>query len=270
MAEEKPVQESAAQTPLKTRLADPIALTRQLSSMVDKRYDILRRIGETGSISEAARTAGVSYKAAWQAIETLSNLAGSPLVEKVVGGSKGGGTRLTPVGEQVLKLASRLAEARAAVLAQFESEFVPELANLSASTLRTSMRNHLPAVITRISRGAAQVRVHLKIDEENSLKATLTQESAQLMGLDVGTKVLALTKATAIEIAQQAVQQDYGNILRGTVVRTSRADRGGEVTLRLAGGMSLVGFSRPRHGLRVGDTAEAYISPQSVVIGLFT
>lgn len=266
MAEEKTVQESAAQTPLKTRLADPIALTRQLSSMVDKRYDILRRIGETGSISEAARTAGVSYKAAWQAIETLSNLAGSPLVEKVVGGSKGGGTRLTPVGEQVLKLASRLAEARAAVLAQFESEFVPELANLSASTLRTSMRNHLPAVITRISRGAAQVRVHLKIDEENSLKATLSQESAQLMGLDVGTKVLALTKATAVEIAQQ----DYGNILRGTVVRTSRADRGGEVTLRLAGGMSLVGFSRPRHGLRVGDTAEAYISPQSVVIGLFT
>ena len=132
------------------------------------------------------------------------------------------------------------------------------------------MRNHLPAVITRISRGAAQVRVHLKIDEENSLKATLTQESAQLMGLDVGTKVLALTKATAVEIALQAVQQDYGNILRGTVVRTSRADRGGEVTLRLAGGMSLVGFSRPRHGLRVGDTAEAYISPQSVVIGLFT
>lgn len=266
MAEEKTVQESAAQTPLKTRLADPIALTRQLSSMVDKRFDILRRIGETGSISEAARTAGVSYKAAWQAIETLSNLAGSPLVEKVVGG----GTQLTPVGKQVLKLASRLAEARAAVLAQFESEFVPELANLSASTLRTSMRNHLPAVITRISRGAAQVRVHLKIDEENSLKATLTQESAQLMGLDVGTKVLALTKATAVEIAQQAVQQDYGNILRGTVVRTSRADRGGEVTLRLAGGMSLVGFSRPRHGLRVGDTAEAYISPQSVVIGLFT
>ena len=48
MAEEKTVQESAAQTPLKTRLADPIALTRQLSSMVDKRYDILRRIGETG------------------------------------------------------------------------------------------------------------------------------------------------------------------------------------------------------------------------------
>ena len=57
----------------------------------DKRLDILRRIGANGSISEAARSAGVSYKAAWQALETLSNLAGTPLVEKVVGGAGGGG-----------------------------------------------------------------------------------------------------------------------------------------------------------------------------------
>lgn len=31
----------------------------------DKRLDILRRVGEAGSISQAARGAGVSYKAAW-------------------------------------------------------------------------------------------------------------------------------------------------------------------------------------------------------------
>ena len=71
------------------KIADPIGLTQQLGSIVDKRLDILRRIQDTGSISEAARTAGVSYKAAWQAIETLSNLAGSPLVEKTSAASKG-------------------------------------------------------------------------------------------------------------------------------------------------------------------------------------
>ena len=60
----------------------------------DKRLDILQRIGEVGSISEAARRAGVSYKAAWQAIDILSNLAGTPLVEKVVGGAGGGGAQL--------------------------------------------------------------------------------------------------------------------------------------------------------------------------------
>ena len=56
-------------------------------SKTDKRIDILRRLQDAGSISEAARRAGVSYKAAWQAIDILSNLAGTPLVEKVVGGA---------------------------------------------------------------------------------------------------------------------------------------------------------------------------------------
>lgn len=44
--------------------------------VTDKRLAILRGVANTGSISEAARQAGVSYKSAWQAIETLSNLAG--------------------------------------------------------------------------------------------------------------------------------------------------------------------------------------------------
>ncbi|HCP76768.1 MAG TPA: ModE family transcriptional regulator, partial [Pusillimonas sp.] len=57
--------------------------------ITDKRIDVLRRIDAVGSISEAARDAGISYKAAWQAIETLGNLAGTPLVEKAVGGSGG-------------------------------------------------------------------------------------------------------------------------------------------------------------------------------------
>ena len=76
-------------------IADPTLLATHMAELADKRIDILRRIGDVGSISEAARRAGVSYKAAWQAIETLNNLAGAPLVEKVVGGNKGGGTRLT-------------------------------------------------------------------------------------------------------------------------------------------------------------------------------
>ncbi|MBS0316882.1 MAG: LysR family transcriptional regulator, partial [Proteobacteria bacterium] len=49
--------------------------------VADRRIDILRLIARTGSISQAARDAGVSYKAAWQALDTLTNLAGVPLVE---------------------------------------------------------------------------------------------------------------------------------------------------------------------------------------------
>ncbi len=251
-------------------IADPIELSRHLSSLADKRLDILRRIQETGSISEAARTAKVSYKAAWQALETLGNLAGSPLVEKVVGGVKGGGSRLTPTGEQLLELSVRLAHAREQVLAEFAQQKDPSFARVTAPSLQTSIRNHIPCRIERLSRGPAMARVLLRIDEQNTLKASLTLESAQLMELREGMEVLALFKATAIDVERHIHHESRENILTGTVVRCARRDRGGELSLRLAGGITVVGFCHPHHGLHPGDMAEAYISQQAIAIGLFS
>src|SRR6187551_2944109 len=85
----------------------------------DKRIDILRLVGESGSISQAARDAGVSYKAAWQAIDTLTNLAGVPLVERAVGGAGGGGALLTTHGGHLLELADALDAARREVHARW-------------------------------------------------------------------------------------------------------------------------------------------------------
>lgn len=82
----------------------------------DRRIGILRQIGALGSISRAARAVGVSYKAAWQAVDTLTNLAGVALVERVVGGAGGGGARLTPAGLELLAAADAMAQARSAVL----------------------------------------------------------------------------------------------------------------------------------------------------------
>ena len=80
--------------------------------MADKRIDILRAIARTGSISQAARDVAVSYKAAWQAVDTLTNLAGVPLVERAVGGVGGGGALLTQQGQHLLALADALEQAR--------------------------------------------------------------------------------------------------------------------------------------------------------------
>ena len=145
--------------------APDIAQALSLES-VDKRIDILRRIAQVGSISEAARGAGVSYKAAWQAVETLSNLAGAPLLEKAVGGSGGGGAVLTPAGQQVLDGAALLAQARARALAELQRS-TPSSASaglgLAALGLRTSMRNHLPCTVRsrRALAGSVQVRLDL-------------------------------------------------------------------------------------------------------------
>lgn len=66
------------------------------------RVDLLARIGDTGSISEAARQLGISYKKAWEMVEAMNALAPRPLVERSAGGRGGGGTRLTAQGRRAV------------------------------------------------------------------------------------------------------------------------------------------------------------------------
>ncbi len=64
--------------------------------------DLLELVRETGSISAAGRRMGMSYKRAWTLIEELNAMFRAPLVHSVRGGAKGGGARLTEMGETIL------------------------------------------------------------------------------------------------------------------------------------------------------------------------
>ena len=256
-----------ARSPHSLRSPDLAGVLGRESS--DKRFDILRRIGEGGSISEAARRAGVSYKAAWQAIETLGNLAGTPMVDKAVGGSGGGGTLLTPAGWRVLEAAALLDQARAQVLATLEPRAGPGLAALA---LRTSMRNQFPCEVHSLARAGSAVRVGLALADGTLLRARVTRESVQLLQLARGRQVLALCKATAVCVAEHLSAAVERNLLTGQVQRAARAasssSTGAEVSLRLAGGISLVGFAEAGHALKTGQSAVAGIEESGIVIAV--
>ena len=247
--------------------ARPPALAEVLGHEAgDKRIDILRRIGQAGSISEAARGAGVSYKAAWQALETLANLAGTPLVEKAVGGSGGGGAALTPAGQRVLQAAEQLARARQQVLAQLDQGGETISPGRAALALRTSMRNQFPCTVGAVTPQQGLVRVKLVLADGGTIHSRITRESVQLLGLKPGLPVLALCKATAVQVAQRIAPSPTRNVLAGVVTRASRAAAGGEVSLRLGSGVQLVGFAAAGHGLKAGQAALAAVDEAGVVV----
>ncbi len=247
------------------QLAD--ALSQQST---DKRVDILRRIGQVGSISEAARGAGVSYKAAWQAIDTLSNLAGVALLEKLIGGAGGGGARLTPAGHRVLDAADQMSQARRDVLKKIETESQAGVSvpNLSALSLRTSMRNQLPCTVKTVKSRTGAVRVELLLSDQTVLCARITRESAELLGLKPGLAVLALCKATAVSVGNSFESADGRNLLTGQVSRATRSTNGGEVALSLPSGLQLVGFTASGVLLKVGHAAMAWFDESAVVVAL--
>lgn len=70
--------------------------------------ELLELIAATGSISAAARCMNMSYRRAWQLVETMNRCFQSPLVITSKGGSGGGGATLSELGERVLQLHSDL------------------------------------------------------------------------------------------------------------------------------------------------------------------
>lgn len=64
---------------------------------------LLEEIGRNGSISGAGRALRMSYRRAWELVEALNQAVGRPVVETATGGARGGGARLTPAGETVIR-----------------------------------------------------------------------------------------------------------------------------------------------------------------------
>ena len=92
--------------------------------------ELMEGIARTGSISAAGRAMGMSYKRAWQLVDTMNSMFSDPLVSSSRGGAKGGGAHLTEAGEEVLAAYRALEEAS-------RTAGAPALARLAA--LRSDM-----------------------------------------------------------------------------------------------------------------------------------
>jgi len=94
-----------ATSPPPRRLLGRLSLDAPGGSLVgERRIRLLEAIAEQGSIKRAAAAVPLSYKAAWDALAAMNNLAEHPLVERSTGGRQGGGTRLTDAGRELVAM----------------------------------------------------------------------------------------------------------------------------------------------------------------------
>lgn len=68
------------------------------------RVRLLESIRDCGSISAAARAMKMSYRRAWDLVDSMNNQCSSPVVKKSTGGKGGGGAILTEKGEEVIRV----------------------------------------------------------------------------------------------------------------------------------------------------------------------
>jgi len=75
------------------------------------RIELLQKIDEYGSINKAAGAMNMSYKQAWELVESMNSKADRPFVMKQTGGKGGGGAYVTEEGKKAIAMFTQLEEA---------------------------------------------------------------------------------------------------------------------------------------------------------------
>ncbi|MFB3303073.1 TOBE domain-containing protein [Pseudomonas sp. AMR01] len=236
-----------------------------------QRIALLAHIAEQGSITRAAKSAGLSYKAAWDAIDELNNLAQHPLVERSVGGKGGGGAKLTAEGERVLRLYQRLQMLQAEILGSDEA--ARDFNLLGRLMLRTSARNQLHGQVVAIDSHGRNDVIRLQLAGGMTLEAQITHDSTQRLELETGVEVVALIKAGWLELLATGHAATPGhNCMSGIIDAILDADDGpSEVRITLPNGLVLCALTQPAAltalNAAEGQPIQVQFAPGNVLLG---
>lgn len=245
-----------------------IWLKQQRSAFSAKRIRLLEKIEETGSISKASAAVGMSYKAAWDAIDKMNNLAQQALVSKVTGGKSGGGSTLTVYARDLIKTYYELEEAHDRQLEQLQSESEYGINFFLAST-KNLFSGH---VVSRLF-GDVNATVGVKLRGDDMLAAVVTKETIERMKLKNDDRVYVLVNESAVSLIKGDARDlaiSARNRLLGKVGGIVSSGVSAEVAIRLPGGQSIyvtmTSGSVDSMGLKQDDIVTALFKAQSVVL----
>ncbi len=218
----------------------------RLADMLDSRMiGLLRAIEQSGSINQAAKQMGLSYKGAWQIIERANNGAPKTLVTTATGGRKGGGTCLTEAGRALLALFTRLEQQHQQFLEQLNRNLADDLDTvllLQRLVVKTSASNQLFGSITAIQAGAVNAEITVKLKGGEPVISSVTLTSLNDLGLQVGADAVLLISSADITLTTGcgSARLTAGNCLSGRVIRVQQDPVNAEVMVLLPGGETLV------------------------------
>jgi molybdate transport system regulatory protein len=250
------------------------------SFLGEKRIRLLEAIDKTGSISQAAKAVPMSYKAAWDAVDDMNNVAPEPLVNRSAGGRHGGGTELTAFARRLIAFYRALEKESQLALEKLTSNLeksgvcdVDDFRQvLRRMSMKTSARNQFAGPVMSIKEGVVDTEVTVRLGPELVLTAIVTRESAENLGLAAGRDVLAFVKASSILLMSDGDGQiSARNRFVGTVTDIHHGPVNAEVTLAMPGGRHVITAvvtddSVKRLALEVGQPLTAVFKASSVFL----
>lgn len=245
------------------------------SQIGEGRIQLLRRIAELGSISAAAKAAGLSYKGAWDAVQALNNLSARPLIVAQTGGRTGGAATVTPEGHVLIDAYAALEDILAAQVEKIDAVLNAggDVAGLLRSlTMKTTARNAWSGTVTGVTDGAVNASVVVKVTDAIELTAIVTRESVEDLGLKPGRAVTALVKSSFVLLAagHDPLPISARNRIPGIVSTVVPGAVNDEVTLDIGDGKTVTAVvtheSADALEFTPGQKAQALIKASHIIL----
>ena len=139
--------------------------------------------------------------------------------------------------------------------------------------MKLSARNQIKGTVKSVKKGAVNAVVVICRGNHNPIKADVTMESVEALGLEEGKECYAVIKATSVMFATSKIEGiSARNQIEGTVVNVKEGAVNGHVTIEDADGVQITGSitneSIENLGLKEGCTAVAVIKATDVMVAV--
>jgi molybdate transport system regulatory protein len=143
-------------------------------------FQLLCKISEHGTLSEASRDMGMSYRHAWGVLKEVENRMGISLLKTHKGGTQGGGgAELTDEAKELVSHYLHLKEA-----------YLETMNQLTARSLGAGLgsEGRLEGTVIKVKENGSISTLHIKIDPEESISILTDTADVQKKGIGAGSK----------------------------------------------------------------------------------
>lgn len=242
--------------------------------LLEKRISLLHAIEEQGSISKAAKAVPMSYKSAWEAVDTMNSLSSEPIVCRETGGKDGGGTTITTYGRQLLENYAMLKREhthflkRLSELTDIQSGAFKTIERLS---LQISARNQMRARVVSVACENLNAKIHLELKSGQALVSVITKEAVENLHIEKGQHVTVIFKSSVVLLSEVSDETFEDNRLEGIVAKIEIDEENMKVQVDIGNHDTVVSVMPVKvleeRELKVGSSVRLRLKASDIMLG---
>ena len=242
--------------------------------LLEKRIELLHAIEKSGSISKAAKSVPMSYKTAWEAVDTMNALSPQPIVSRETGGKNGGGTTITAYGRQLLENYTILKEEHTRFL-----ERLSELTDVQSGSFKTigrlalqiSARNQIRTEVVSVESKDVKAKIRLRFKGGQEISSIITKEAVEGLHLEQNQTVVAIIKSSAVLLTKTKDKNCNENRLKGIVSNIDNDRKSAKVAVDIGHHDTITSIMPTdvleKMQLAEGSSVSAVIKANDIMIG---